>query len=456
MSDSVDPFVANDREAKVSMARDGGVVDPRNAAILDPAEAAVSGALPSSDAGIDAGRPIAGPETVEPGIIVSDIAREQPGQIRLSRFLVLAANQMAGALSSEPPPHLVDLMRNMLGAVANQAEQRGQSFEGLLRKTMTSSLAVSTVTSVQDLLDGCRELARKLMEFADIGERALQDPDALSWFESDASDEIASIGLMAASLGTGGWAPPLNDPRQIGKAVHLLIQAHYLMTHAGNIVLTDYFLWTQGINLPDRKLTTIAEAVRMGRGTIFERLGRALQGRGTGIFRIPDILDFTTHELYEITTLSLRNQGEQKMQAKYLGPLADYFSVPLTQAVTGIIGSALEEQSRRTLIFVGGTTWSPLPLYFIPPDLAVITIPNTVPGLILYAATRLELPKVPEFLESLKAIGEGLALIALIAVAVVAAPVVAGAVGGAVAGGAGVAEALATTLLPIAAAAAAP
>ena len=139
---------------------------------------------------------------------------------------------------------------------------------------------------------------------------------------------------------------------QDGKDVHLLIQQHYLLTHPANTIMMERWVtWPGGgANIKD-----------LGVGHVgFNDLARVRFALMTkrGLTKLPDILDITQREVYEIKPFGSAAEGNRQLHRNYLGPLADA-GIP----------------------HMPGSSWRAFPFYHLPGKLVVVT---QTPGLILY------------------------------------------------------------------------
>jgi len=155
-----------------------------------------------------------------------------------------------------------------------------------------------------------------------------------------------------------------SSDRRIGRLVHAIIQEHYLTTHPGNEIVMESFLTKGSIKSSVYRLAKLATA-----DTFRSIIRFALWSFGRT--KLPDIMDLTTHQVYEIKPRSSDavRDGVQQLCANYVCPY---------NAVATILG---REPVRP------GTEWRPSVLYPIPPGYMVWTA--TCPGMIIYDVFRL-------------------------------------------------------------------
>jgi hypothetical protein len=183
------------------------------------------------------------------------------------------------------------------------------------------------------------------------------------------------IGVLPC-LGVSRLPRPANSitPTGIdGQLVHLMIQEHYLLTHPGHIVMMESMVNGPNFQSPIQQLGNLATSAHPLYGALRFALGTIKE-----YTKLPDILDYTAGEVYEIKPRQQVLSGRIKLCRTYISPF-------------NLVAPTLGLNLLRP-----GTSWHPSPAYWVPPFNIALTL--QCPGLIIYDLFAVVPPQLrPEF-----------------------------------------------------------
>jgi hypothetical protein len=140
-----------------------------------------------------------------------------------------------------------------------------------------------------------------------------------------------------------------------GRYVHLALQQQYLLTHPANTMMFDRMVMWPGGSAPIQHVgagTTAAQELARVRFALMTK---------RGLTKLPDVLDITLAEVYEIKPRAQLREGMVQLHRNYLRPLHD----------AGLVH------------YRPGASWQAFPVLPVPPNrLALIT--HAAPGLLVY------------------------------------------------------------------------
>lgn len=225
-------------------------------------------------------------------------------------------------------------------------------------------LGLGPGSSPGDYEERILELATRMpyaeIETADrqVGALPAAEATARHTGEGNAEINMEEASLLSATSVAGIAGLPPEPPNAdtptsaIGRYVHLVLQQLYLLSHSQNTMMFENRISWPG-----------------GGGTIQELGAMSVQDLNLirfalmtkrGLTKLPDILDITLGEVYEIKPRAQAREGLVQLERNYLKPLAD---VGLTR-------------------YRAGTSWIVPPVIPVPPrHLAFL---SQIPGLIVY------------------------------------------------------------------------
>jgi hypothetical protein len=326
-----------------------------------------------------------------PWTIVPDDAVPSIGQVREREFLHGLAAEIAARLPGSPghgddramlegsieamlllgrekvvPSTLEEWLRDRLSVPATQQLSVEQWYETFFRVMNVSSF-------VNQLELWARVVA---IPEDEVAERHTPDGDAEDTddtvgmavaatmqkpAELVAQEALCLAGVAPCLLAARAPKPPgaMKPTGLDGQAVHFMIQEHYLLTHPGHTVMMEslvHMLGFRGSILSIGQMSTTANpllgALRFALGTIQEAT------------KLPDILDYTTGEAYEIKPRAQIRSGRRQLCTRYIAPF-------------NLVAPKLGLKPLRP-----GSTWLPSPAYWVPPMNIALTL--QCPGLIIY------------------------------------------------------------------------
>jgi hypothetical protein len=333
------------------------------------------------------------------GVIVPDGQSLWAGQMHETDFIRRLADELLLRLPTAPGQgeereFLLSRIQDAIHLIKTRVVPSTQTFEDWIRERF--SLPPASMTA-EDFIQAviARLDPQRLPEVIDLASRVDGlDPEEAAMRAGEyqpTSDELNSlwaaagvppqvlgqivaagecIGSCTAACGPcmalGSMTIPgsYSSDRRIGRLVHAIIQEHYLLTHPGNEIVMESFL------IKGELRTSVYRLAKLATYDKFRSIIRfALWSWGRT--KLPDIMDLTTHEVYEIKPRSRDAviNGVQQLCANYVCPY---------NAVAAILGREPVNP---------GDQWRPSVLYPIPPGYMVWTV--TCPGMIIYDVFRL-------------------------------------------------------------------